>query len=466
MCKSNILIFVLIIVFVLIVQSTGQLTIHCDYKNSSTVSNGKKVWETVVNPYACIIDTLEVISKLHVTNVTGTHIDDYTNNDVRALKIIGDEIIPSDGNSIRDEVISSCEIIPSGFGLLFPYIEALSITQARLKTVSSRDFKQFSNLREIWLDWNELEFLESKLFQFNPNVELISFISNKIKYIGRDFFDYLPKLVNAFFQFNKCLNEKVTIGTEFNALKEKIKEKCYFSETTWSLEVTVDCQYQISSDWELVKDPYECNLVSLGIMNKLLAINATGTHLPGHDNDDVKAITIYDGICNIIPSALGSIFPNIEALAVWNSSLKFVSSNDLQQFSNLREIWLLGNDLEYLESNLFVYNPRVEIVVVRSNKIKYVGAKCFDFLQNLRKVDFSDNECLDEISTDAVQISDIKKKIRQKCDVPGRELGIHTTIREYNWIYLWLDFLGLDYSLNCLLFKKSQASILRPWNKR
>jgi len=199
------------------------------------------------------------------------------------------------------------------------------------------------------------------------------------------------------------------------------------------LDLIVKCQYQISTDWEAVADPYGCNLVSLNITTKVFVKNATGTHFPGKKNNDVKALTIYDRNCYIIPSSLGIIFPNIEALTVRNASLKLISSNDLQQFSNLREISLLGNDLDALESNLFRYNPLIEVVVVKSNKIRYIGGRFFDFLPNLRKADFSDNDCIVE---EATELSDIKEKIKQKCDDPETDFRIATTIRP-DGIFYW-----------------------------
>jgi len=67
----------------------------------------------------------------------------------------------------------------------------------------------------------------------------------------------------------------------------------------------------------------------------------------------------------------------------------------------------------------------VEVVVVNSNRIKYIGGKFFDYLPNLRRADFSYNECIDGKAT---ELSDIKEKIKQKCDVPDTEFERYTTI--------------------------------------
>lgn len=180
----------LITVFLLITFTAKslQLTVLCEYQNSSMVSNGLLVWKIVEDPYAFIVMTLDIKSKLNVTNVTGNHADGYTNSDVKALKIIGGEVISSDRNTNNDEIRNSCHIIPSELGSIFPNVEALLVWNASLKHVSSSDLQQFSNLKEIWLHDNDLDYLESNLFEYNLEVEIVVVKGNKIKYVGRTFF--------------------------------------------------------------------------------------------------------------------------------------------------------------------------------------------------------------------------------------------------------------------------------------
>lgn len=390
------------------VSKSIQISVDCDYKIL-------KRWKIIEDSYSCLISTLDVKSKLTVTNALGTHLQGKTNSDVKALKIV-----------------DRCEAIPSGFGSIFPNIEALSIWKANLKYVTSTDLQQFSNLREIWLYVNELEYLESKLFQYNPKVESINFSANRIKYIGGTFFDYLPNLRKAFFVYNDCITSEATDTEKLNVLKGQIKEKCSVDEPKNSLELTVDCQYQISPDWKVVDNPYGCFLTALDVKNKQIITKATGKHLNGKTDNDVKALNIKGGVCTIFPAAIGSLFPNIEVLSVWNASLKIIASRDLQQFSNLRELWLNVNDLNYLESDLFEYNPKVEVIVFKNNQIKFIGGNFFTFLPNLRLADFRSNDCIDGETTDVATLNTIKDKIKEKCSTLAKELKGFTTIRKYD----------------------------------
>ncbi|KAJ6636799.1 Leucine-rich repeat-containing protein 15 [Pseudolycoriella hygida] len=415
------------LIFISISKSL-QLAINCDYNKSPSVSTGRIKWKLVNEPYACVLTTLHVRSKLVVRNVTGTHAPGQSNRDVKAVKIIGGGIISSKGNSSSDKVLSVCEIIPAGIGSTFPNVEALTVWRSNLRSVSSRDLEQFKNLREIWLFTNELEYLESTLFQYNPNVEVISFNANNIKSIGGNFFNFLPKLKKAFFHYNPCVNGEAVDNTKLEELKTEVKDKCSVDESSQSLHVTVNCKYEVLSTWKRVKDPYGCTLQSANFDRKLFIANATGSHLTKKTTDDVKSLQILGGTCQIIPGEFGIIFPNIEALSVRNAKLKLITVRDMQQFNNLREISLQGNDLNYLEGRLFEFNPNVELVDVRDNKIKFVDVNFFDFMPKLLEADFRGNECFDEGTTVELLLNTVKERVKEKC-VVAEPTYIFTTIR-------------------------------------
>lgn len=412
------------------ISKSLQLTINCDYNKSPSITTSRLKWKLGNELYGCVLTKLNIKSKLVVKDVQGTHLDGKSNKDVKALKIIGGGIISSTGNESSDNVLSVCEVIPAGIGSVFPNIEAIAVWRSNLKSVSSRDLEQFHNLREIWLFTNELEYLEGKLFQYNPNVEVVSFNANQIKSIGANFFDFLPKLQKAFFHYNRCVNEEAVDGTKLVALKNEIKEKCSVEETAESLHVTVNCKFEITSAFKTVKDPYSCTLRSSNFDRKLFIANVTGTHIKDRSINDVRALQIIGGLCQILPGEFGSIFSNIEALSILNASLGLITVRDLQQFSNLREISLQGNNLNYLEGKLFEFNPNVERVIFRDNKLKFVGDNFFFYLPKLQDADFYKNECFDDGVAADLKLNAIKERVKEKC-VVEEPTYIYTTIREY-----------------------------------
>lgn len=199
--------FIAFLVTILIPNSL-QIVVECDYQTS----HGWKLIDNPANdPYGCYIrKTLNVKSKTSVTSATGTQ---YYGNDESGVVAL----------SIYE---GTCEVIPSGFGAVFPNVEFFQIWSAKLKTVSSADIQQFTKLREIWLYANELEYLESNLFEYNTNVEYINFKNNKIKYIGGNFFEGLPKLRAASFYDNACTSSEAEDASSLENVKNEIRQKC------------------------------------------------------------------------------------------------------------------------------------------------------------------------------------------------------------------------------------------------
>lgn len=219
-----------------------------------------------------------------------------------------------------------------------------------------------------------------------------------------------------------------------------------------TFQLDVECGYQPSTGFKVVgkksgeEEPYACIARTLNIRGKTVLSGATGQHEAGHTNVNVKCFYIYGGICEIIPSGVGSIYPNIEALTVWNSTLKTVSSEDLQQFPNLREIWLYDNQLEFVPSNLFQFNAKVQYINFKNNAIKYIGGNFFNVLSHLKGAEFWSNVCIDDAAADASQLEAIKMKIKEKCSLPGTTGGLIGT--DYGVTGATGGIIGTDYGVS------------------
>lgn len=96
---------------------------------------------------------------------------------------------------------------PRGFETFFGNIKAIFIRNSNLKEIHQGDLKSFSKLVEIYLHENSLEVLEEGLFDFNLNLEFVSFENNEIAHIGPNVFDHLNKLRYLYFDSNSCINK-------------------------------------------------------------------------------------------------------------------------------------------------------------------------------------------------------------------------------------------------------------------
>lgn len=75
--------------------------------------------------------------------------------------------------------------IPFASSILYhvPNLTCLTIVESGVKRISQEDLAGFQCLKELNMQDNEIEFLPANLFHQAPNLEVISFASNIIKYI-------------------------------------------------------------------------------------------------------------------------------------------------------------------------------------------------------------------------------------------------------------------------------------------
>lgn len=170
-------------------------------------------WSSFENgsAYACIVYNIRGAENVRetITDVTGPLSEGTSFADVKIIDIRG-----------------FCNFMPAGFDKYFENIEGFSSYNTSMKTISSDDLKQFPKLRELWIYFNLLEVLPSNLFEHNPNIESIHFKVNKIKYIGPEFFTYIPKLSVVNFATNECIDRNVDSDKSLVLLKREIKKKC------------------------------------------------------------------------------------------------------------------------------------------------------------------------------------------------------------------------------------------------
>ncbi|KAL7024160.1 hypothetical protein ACKWTF_012927 [Chironomus riparius] len=98
--------------------------------------------------------------------------------------------------------------LPSKLGNIFPNLRVLIINHSNLKAISSENLKSLKHLNYLDLKSNEIEVLESYLFQHNINLKYICLSNNRIQYIYHAAFndihnlDWLDLTRNICYSFN------------------------------------------------------------------------------------------------------------------------------------------------------------------------------------------------------------------------------------------------------------------------
>lgn len=124
----------------------------------------------------------------------------------------------------------------------------------------------------------------------------------------------------------------------------------------------------------------------------------------------IRRLLVEHKTVKFIPKGLGEAFPLLQGIRIYNASLTSISRDDLQPFINLLELNLARNQLESLQSDLFVSNQKLQAINLEHNKLKFIGEFLLHPLMELVEATFRGNDCIDEN-----EISAVKASIKRKC---------------------------------------------------
>lgn len=116
----------------------------------------------------------------------------------------------------------------------------------------------------------------------------------------------------------------------------------------------------------------------------------------GRTLDDVEWLHLNNRYLPIIPLNLADFFKNLNILWIENSLLTSISSRDLRPFPRLVYLNLLGNQLTYIDGNLFMYTPLLQVVDFDSNWINQIEHGLVTNLNDLTQLSFLNNVCINQ----------------------------------------------------------------------
>lgn len=119
------------------------------------------------------------------------------------------------------------EYFPIGFTKFFRNLVAIHAGRNNLKYLERNDLKEFTKIRYLYLYTNQLEVLQSDVFQFNQALEYISFYNNRLMHIGSKILLPLTRLRTAYFNKNICIDKQAVMSEQgISELKLEIAQQC------------------------------------------------------------------------------------------------------------------------------------------------------------------------------------------------------------------------------------------------
>jgi Leucine-rich repeat (LRR) protein len=95
--------------------------------------------------------------------------------------------------------------------------------------------------------------------------------------------------------------------------------------------------------------------------------------------------------------------------------LREIFSSDFQPFIELRALSLWNNQLQYLEPDLFAFNPKLEVLKLGSNKIKHIAHGAFTNIPLLSALDLGTNICISEDAKTKDDVLKLISSLEEKC---------------------------------------------------
>lgn len=224
--------FIVRFFYVLSIASfSSAVEINCDHQ--------RNVWTKRGPIQECLVEYLVVSSSDEVVTKLNKH--DYTT--IKSFFIL---------KSMR------CLYMLKGVEKFLTNLEVLVIAGTGLKVVKSSDLRPFELLKEIYMNDNQLEALDSDLFTFNPEITVLNFENNKIKQIGCGFLEPLKRLEVVRFKGNFYFARNANSKREVEALKVELKEKTCLklpsTEAPQSAALTFECPQIV----ETTTKPFDC----------------------------------------------------------------------------------------------------------------------------------------------------------------------------------------------------------------
>lgn len=177
----------------------------------------------------------------------------------------------------------------------------------------------------------------------------------------------------------------------------------------------LDCSFERAGWDDVIGPAYACKVFNLNVTKpKSLITSLRGQHPAGFSNDNVNTFLVFEQICEYFPVGIEKNF-NLIGLAVQKSGLKRITKGDLKPFGDLKSISLFGNVLTSLESDLFIFNPKLKLISFFNNHLMHVSGNVFDGISHLERAYFSSNPCINEDVLSSDKIEQLKCKLIESC---------------------------------------------------
>lgn len=133
----------------------------------------------------------------------------------------------------------------------------------------------------------------------------------------------------------------------------------------------LECEY-VRSGWYVVGEVKNCYGKRMNVLVPDIEIDSVDNST--ETLNDVKGFWVTNEVCKYVPKKIAMFMPNLVAFGMEKTGLKSLSRFDLEPFPNIKRFAVYGNEIDYIEKDLFIYNTKLESVSLTDNNLMIIGS--------------------------------------------------------------------------------------------
>lgn len=177
--------------------------------------------------------------------------------------------------------------------------------------------------------------------------------------------------------------------------------------------------------------------LSITSPNQQTVTRVRGIHLAGRTNADVRMVN-FDDVDDlvVVPRGLSAFFSNIEGIRIFDSDVRNLNGNELNEYVNLRWFVIFDSDVIRIPGNFFERNPNLIYVSFDDNDVRQVSSELFSSNYNvtgMHFIGFRDNICINRAAITSQQIENLLVHLSLNCSdgvvtlPPTESSSVYTT---------------------------------------
>jgi Leucine-rich repeat (LRR) protein len=206
---------------------------------------------------------------------------------------------------------------------------------------------------------------------------------------------------------------------------------------------------------------YYCNVKDMVVKERGTRVSSLKQMFSDDSVIDTQILNIENQVVHFLPTGLNKFVRKTKVLKIQSSGLKAIAYNDLKDFHNLKELYVTGNDLKTLPSNLLQIDADIVKVDFSNNKLANVGANFFDS-KAIQSASFLGNKCIDSATEifDFEGVKTLEENLTKSCPPTTTML-----VSQINWLRYENKFMRGKLE-KCDPKEKSKTTTQRPCRKR